>query len=766
MDNEALGMNDRELSLESGSQQDSVAGETNVSRLIKELESRYVPSHHDRARHIQYLLECLAVETPKQAFDLLLKAGHEVVLALPNSSRFLSDLFGLLLAKKELQAAETLLRCSAEWRVPLAASADIQLAKALIRDGNRTEARTVLSPPGTNRPISPERLLALYELETLEGNELAAHSLLNRIAEADSSPSMVAHVYRERKKLSPATGLPVRIAILGSYVLDRFVQYLDLECRKAGLCPDFYIGPFNQYTQEIIQTNSGLYMFNPEIVFLSIGLEDMFPGILGSPSVQDLAEAVKQILAQLLQIADQYQRNSQTMFVISEFALIRRSPHGILDNRLPQGLHGWVEELNKRLAEAFRSRERTYLLPLRQVLSWVGIERGHDPKMRHMARMQLSDFASAELARYALRYIKPLKGLTKKCVVLDLDGTLWGGIVGELGLDGVHLGPAAPGSEYVEFQKALLNLTHRGILLAICSRNNPDDVIPVLRHHPYMVLREEHFAAMRINWNNKADNIREITKELNIGLDSIVFLDDNPNECELVRQLLPEVLTIDLPTDPSQYRQALESLSEFELLALTQEDQKRVAQYQAIGKRQAMQKAAASLEDYLHSLNLQVDIALAQKEHVDRLAQMCSKTNQFNLTTRRYQMADIERFLSSCEYVVYTLRVTDRFVDHGLVGVAIIEKHPAQWRIDTLLMSCRVMGLTIEKAFLARIAKDARQEGAQTLIGEFIPTNKNHPVKDLYPSNGFVLVSDSADRQFWQLALNKSTLSAPPWISL
>jgi FkbH-like protein len=766
MDNEALGMNDPELSLAFSLQQELVAGETTFSRLIKELESLYVPSHHNRARQIQYLLECLAVEDSKQAFDLLFKAGHEVVLALPNSSRLFSDLFDLLLAKNELQTAECLLRCSAEWRVPLAASAEIQLAKALIREGNRTQARTLLSLPGTNRPISPESLFVLYELEKLEGNEFACHNLLNRIAQAGSSPATVAHVYRERKKLSPVTGISVRIAILSSYVLDRFVQYLDLECRKAGLCPDFYIGPFNQYTQEIIQTNSGLHMFKPEIVFLSIGLEDVFPAILGSPSVQDLVEAAKQILDQLLQLADHYQRNSQAVFVISEFAMIRRSPHGILDNRLPQGLHGWVEELNKRLAEACRSRERTYVLPLRHVLSWVGIERSYDPKLHHMARMQLSDFACAELARYALRYIKPMKGLTKKCIVLDLDGTLWGGIVGELGPDGIHLGPGAPGSEYMEFQKGLLNLTYRGILLAICSKNNPDDVIPVLKHHPYMVLREEHFAAMRINWNNKADNIREIAKELNIGLDSIVYLDDNPNECELVRQLLPEVLTIDLPTDPSQYRQALESLSDFELLALTQEDQMRVAQYQAIGKRQAMRTAAASLEDYLHSLNLQVDIALAQKEHVNRLAQMCSKTNQFNLTARRYQTADIERFLSSCEYVVYALRVTDRFVDHGLVGTAIIQKHPVHWRIDTLLMSCRVMGLTIEKAFLARIAKDARQGKAQTLIGEFIPTNKNHPVKDLYPSNGFVLMSDSVEYQLWQLDLNQSTLNTPPWISL
>lgn len=384
-----------------------------------------------------------------------------------------------------------------------------------------------------------------------------------------------------------------------------------------------------------------------------------------------------------------------------------------------------------------------------------------------MASMRIGDAALPELGACYMRYVKPLKGLTRKCIVLDLDGTLWGGVVGEVGPEGVALGPTAPGAEYMEFQGSLLNLTRRGILLAVCSKNNPEDALAVIRNHKYMLLREEHFGAVRINWRNKAENLREIAEELNVGLDSLVFLDDNPVERELIRQLLPEVLTPELPRDPSRYRVILEEMSDFELLAVTREDEIRMAQYQAMAKRRAIRDTARSLDEYLASLEIEVEVKPASPTDLNRLMQMFGKTNQFNLTARRYQAAEIERFMGSDECVVYVLQVRDRFGDHGLVGVAVIRKEDGSWCIDDLLMSCRVMGLSVETAFLARVYRDARTAGAVTLSGEFIRTTKNQLVDGFYERHGFRLVRDAAGHQLWERELGSGPpIETPAWIAV
>jgi FkbH-like protein len=343
---------------------------------------------------------------------------------------------------------------------------------------------------------------------------------------------------------------------------------------------------------------------------------------------------------------------------------------------------------------------------------------------------------------------------------------LWGGIVGEVGTEGVALGSTAPGIEYVDFQRALFGLTRRGILLAVCSKNNPEDALQVIRTHPHMVLREEQFAAMRINWKNKADNILEIAQELNIGLDSLVFIDDNPNERELIKQVLPEVMTVDLPRDPSLYRRVLEDMTDFDQLALTKEDEMRVAQYQAGAKRQAAKITSVSLDEYLLSLEIQVAIDLARREVLNRVVQLFNKTNQFNLTTKRYQVEDVTRFMESEEYLVYDLHAADRFGDHGLVGTAVVYKQHEEWRIDSLLMSCRVMGLGVETAFLERIYSDAVRERVVRLIGEYVQTKKNQPVKEFYAQHGFSLQKDENGRQEWMLNVAATPIQKPSWITI
>jgi FkbH-like protein len=290
--------------------------------------------------------------------------------------------------------------------------------------------------------------------------------------------------------------------------------------------------------------------------------------------------------------------------------------------------------------------------------------------------------------------------------------------------------------------------------------------MPVLREHKAMVLREEHFSAMRINWRNKAENLAELATELNIGLDALVFIDDNPVERELVRQLLPEVLTVELPRDASRYREALEDLTDFELLALTREDELRVSQYQANRRRQALEQSSGSLDAYLVSLGIRAEIGRAAAHHVPRLVQMFNKTNQFNTTTRRYQAPDVERFLASPAHQVYVLDVADRFGDHGLVGTAVVREEGESWVIDNVLLSCRAMGLSVETTILKQIFDAARERGVSRLVGEFAPTAKNAPCADFYSRHGFRPDGDCGGTQAWLLDPRTDRIEDPAWIAV
>ena len=712
---------------------------------------------------LQQALERLIVSMPDRAMETMTRYADEISCLEPAGA--LGNLLGrILLERKLYNEAVRLLRLGSKVKLVTEAAIATRLAKALMQ-GDQTElAAEVLEAALAIDPACSGAVRGLYECACKNGQPQEADRQLARLAALDPSYSTAAFVYKERQKIPAAQGSEVRIALASSYVLDWLVPYLDRECRGAGLIPRFYQAPFNQYTQVILNSESELYQFNPEIIFMALAIEDLIPLLGAGMKETDLIQARCEIFEQVIGLVREIESRCGAMVVVHEFVLGHQGGCGILDNRLPDGLLTWLGSLNRTLAEELKRHERAYQLPLESVIGWVGKERSINPKMSYMASMRIAEPALPYLARYSMRYIKPLKGLTRKCVVLDLDGTLWGGIVGEVGPEGVNLGLTAPGIEYVEFQRTLLGLLRRGILLAVCSKNNPEDALPVIREHPQMVLREEHFAAMRINWRNKADNIREIAQELNIGLDSLVFIDDNPNERELVKQLLPEVLTVELPKDASLYRRTIEAMTDFELLALTKEDEMRVAQYRANSKRQAAKSTAASLDEYLRSLEVQVAIPFARRGDLPRLVQLFNKTNQFNLTTRRYQADEVEALLASTDVAVYDLHVKDRFGDHGLVGAAVVRKERMGWRIDSLLLSCRVMGLGIETAFLERICSDAAQTGIRKMIGEFIATKKNQPVKEFYAQHGFGLLKEDGGLQEWALDLFQAAIAKPAWI--
>lgn len=345
----------------------------------------------------------------------------------------------------------------------------------------------------------------------------------------------------------------------------------------------------------------------------------------------------------------------------------------------------------------------------------------------------------------------------KKCLVLDLDNTLWGGVLGEDGVDGILLGGDYPGKAYSYWQRALLQLSHNGVILAICSKNNMSDVEEAWEHNPHMVLKREHFSAMRINWQDKATNINELAQELNIGLDSMVFLDDNPAERELIKQRLPQVEVPDFPEKPYQLMPFFKVLVDkyFRIYQVTDEDRAKTEQYRANALRQAEQSRFIDMDDYLYSLDIAIDVIPADEHNLPRIAQMTQKTNQFNLTTRRYTEAEVQQRLDQ-GWRVYCMSVNDRFGDNGITGTIFLEpKGEDTVNIDTLLLSCRILGKGIEEAFFKTVLNLLRLDGYRHVEAAYLPTAKNGQTADFYDRMGMTCVSTNEDgSKSYEMALN------------
>lgn len=349
-----------------------------------------------------------------------------------------------------------------------------------------------------------------------------------------------------------------------------------------------------------------------------------------------------------------------------------------------------------------------------------------------------------------------ISGQRKKCLILDLDNTLWGGVLGEEGIEGIKIGGDYPGNAFQYFQEGVIELGRRGIILAVCSKNNEADVIEAWRKNPFIKLTDRHLAAYRINWDNKADNIRAMAQELNIGLDSMVFVDDNPTERELIRQQLPMVAVPEFPKRPYGLMNLLQELVDnyFRAYQLTTEDLAKTEQYKANAQRLAAQHHFADLNDFIRSLEIEIDIIPADKFNIPRIAQMTQKTNQFNLTTHRYTEADIVTFVERGE-MIYCISVRDKFGDNGITGAIIITKDKEKAEIDTLLLSCRILGKGIETAFVKAILNGLACKGIETVSAKYIPTAKNNQVSDFYDKIGFTLNEESDGGKSYILSLNK-----------
>ncbi|MFW9982256.1 MAG: HAD-IIIC family phosphatase [Candidatus Thorarchaeota archaeon] len=563
----------------------------------------------------------------------------------------------------------------------------------------------------------------------------------------------------------------LHISLIGSSTLEPLAACIDIKARLEGFCTSTFVGGFNTYRQEAMDKNSLLYKAKPEVIILAVDawsvLDQNFLSAYPRMSDKERNELRKQLVKDVGSIAQILEKNTSSVVLVNNFIVPVFSPLGIVDNKQKIGVKRFFEDANLELSEMFSESSRVYVVDLDSAAADFGKSRITNWNTWYRGSIPFSEEFSPALADTYLRYIRAFKAKTKKCIVLDLDNTLWGGIIGEDGIEGIKLGNASPGIEFVDFQRGLLSLYNRGIILAICSKNNYDDAMKVFQEHPFQILKEEHFAAMRINWQNKATNIAELAKEINIGLDSMVFFDDNPVERAQVMQTLPEVLVVDLPKNPRLYRETLEDLNVFDVLSLTKEDMARGEMYAGKRKRAELETSIDNIEDFLRTLDLKVRIKPVDDFDTPRVVQLIGKTNQFNLTTRRYTDAEVRRFREDENSIVYSMAVTDKFGDEGVVGVAIIKKKNDDWWIDNILMSCRVIGRSVETAMLAKIVKDARAEGASRIIGEYIPTKKNPPAADLYEKHGFGMPSQTDDNgTSWILDLDKNTVEIPEWIEL
>lgn len=568
------------------------------------------------------------------------------------------------------------------------------------------------------------------------------------------SKNKLSHYIQQNKKLSINNfEKKIRVALLSSFTINGLSETLAVKCAERKIDYLNFQGKYNQYNQEILDSSSELYKFEPEITFLILDSRSILADVFYFPYAKSLDERKEFIeikCKEIINLANFFVNNAKSKLLITNLNIPVYSPYGICENKTDYGLKEMVFDFNQKLKTAFMNESSIFLYDFNGFIQKFGEENIFDYRQYFLGDIKIALNVIPSLAEEFLGYIIPVKGINRKCIVLDLDNILWGGVVGEDGFDGIKLGPNSPGNAFLEFQRRLLALNQRGIILAINSRNNIEDALEVIRNHPHMVLKEENFASMRINWNDKISNIKEIALELNIGLDSLVFIDDDPVNRELMKKILPEVLTAEMPNDPSLFAKTLLDLPDFNVLKITKEDTQRSQMYFHDKKRKEFLHQTTDLKKYLKDLGIKVTIKKADDFTIPRISQLTLKTNQFNLTTHRYQEEKIKKFAEDENVIVGCAQVEDKFGNSGITGVFIIKKGNSDWLIDTFLLSCRVMGRGIEDTILASILINAKKKGIKQIKGQYIPTKKNEPCKHFLSSFGFKKFDE-----FWIYDLSK-----------
>jgi FkbH-like protein len=547
---------------------------------------------------------------------------------------------------------------------------------------------------------------------------------------------------------------PVRLAILGSSTLTHLLPAIRVAGLRRRMWVDVYENDYGQYWQELADPNSGLHRFKPNVVLLALDAQHLASGIGAGSSAADVEAALKGT-GERIRNCWRLAREAFRCPVIHQLALPVQPPLlGSNEHRLAGSRAGFIAALNaelRRLADG----EGVDVLALDARAARDGIAAWHNPELWHRAKQEVTPAAAPIYGDLVMRLVGAQRGRSYKALVMDLDNTIWGGVVGDDGVEGLVLGQgSALGEAFVQFQEYARELSSRGVILAVVSKNDEKNALEPFERHPEMALKRDDIASFVANWSDKPDNLRAVAEELNIGVDALVFIDDNPFERELVRRELPMVAVPEVTDDPTTYAQTLADAGYFEAVAIADEDRSRSGQYQGNRQRNVLKASATDLDSYLRGLEMRLMWRRFDRVGLNRTVQLINKTNQFNLTTRRYSEADVLGVMNDDRAFGAQLRLIDRFGDSGIIAIVVgrlVDEEDVL--IDTWLMSCRVLGRQVEPTTLNLVAVLAREIGGRRLIGEYIPTTKNGMVKDHYRKLGFCPV-DGAGANTLRYALD------------
>lgn len=581
----------------------------------------------------------------------------------------------------------------------------------------------------------------------------AARALANHALDA-SALGTLARALRQARAAGAdlAPLVPFRLGVVGSGTLDFLGSALEGTAARHGIALEVVQGDFGQFLQDALSSQSRLNQAGLDAVLLA--LDHHAFSALGAPG------SVDEALGLINALREGFRGNGVPLCLVSTIAPPAEPLFGHLDRSLDAAPRGAIAEINRQLAASLCDSPDV-LFDVAALAELVGLYHWHSPQQWNLAKLQFDQAFVPLYADHVCRLIGALKGKARRCLILDLDNTVWGGIIGDDGMDGIRIAQGdAVGEAFLNTQATALALRARGVVLAVSSKNTDEIARAVFRDHPDMLLREDHIAVFQANWSDKATNISAIAETLSLGLESMVFLDDNPMERDLVRRMLPDVAVPELPDDPALYARTLLAAGYFEALTFSDEDRARADFYQDNAKRVALQTAAGDLDGYLRSLQMELSLAPFDSVGRPRIAQLIAKSNQFNLTTRRYSEADVAAVEQDPSVVGLQIRLVDAFGDNGMISVVICRpRDPHTWEIDTWLMSCRVLGRRVEEAVLRELVLLARARGVRRLVGVYRPTERNALVKDHYAKLGFVALDEENGE--WSFDVDRDVAEAP-----
>jgi FkbH-like protein len=543
-----------------------------------------------------------------------------------------------------------------------------------------------------------------------------------------------------------------RVALLG----DSPTQILNTAIRGYGyenqINYDVYEADFNQIEMQIVNAKSKLYQFNPEFTILYFSSENLFLDYCKLPLGEQLNFA-DNFIDKIKFLNDKVLSQLKTNIIYINFCMLNDNVYGNYANKTPYSFLFQIRKLNYELMLLAIKEPKLFVADFDLLQSVYGLSK----RKKESTYINTGFVTDINFIPYLGKQVNDIllsiNGKFKKCLILDLDNTLWGGIIGDDGVENIQIGSLGIGKAFYEFQLWIKQLKQRGIILVVCSKNNENTAKIPFESHPEMILKLEDISVFIANWDNKADNIRYIQSVLNIGFDSMVFIDDNPFERNLVKRELPYVLIPDMPNDPAEYLKYLQSLNLFETASFSLEDQKRTDKYQEETKRAISKKAFTNEEDYLESLLMTIKIESFNTFNIPRVAQLSQRSNQFNLRTIRYDESDLNQIIEKPDYISLALNLSDVYGDYGLISILVLRKLEGSLFIENWLMSCRVLNRGVEKFILNKIIALAKQNKVDELVGEYIETEKNKIVKDHYEKLGF----ESVDSQKWRLNVNEYT---------